>query len=198
MKTTVIFLLFFVFFVFLFCFLSFFFSLRPVSFFLSSFFFEACSIIVSLERPCLSPSRRARASSSFRNKGNPSLCCSHLQLEASHSEAGRGHGALAVGAHQKISQRGERGLQQHLAQGGQRDVVAPSGTRASAAGPRPPCPPRPGLRPGSGGRRRPPQHGIFFLLLCSSSRLRHGLSLSPWATKVALSGQGCRCFAVSS
>ena len=26
-----------------------------------------------------------------------------LQLEASHSEAGRGHGALAVGAHQKIS-----------------------------------------------------------------------------------------------
>ena len=26
-----------------------------------------------------------------------------LQLEASHREAGRGHGALAVGAHQKIS-----------------------------------------------------------------------------------------------
>ena len=35
-------------------------------------------------------------------------------------------GALAVGAHQKISKRGERGLQQHLAQGGQRDVVGPS------------------------------------------------------------------------
>ena len=48
-----------------------------------------------------------------------------LQLEASHSETGRGHGALAVGAHQKISQCGERGLQQHLAQGGQRDIVGP-------------------------------------------------------------------------
>ena len=49
-----------------------------------------------------------------------------LQLEASHREAGRGHGALAVGAHQEISKRGERGFQQHLAQGGQRDVVGPS------------------------------------------------------------------------
>ena len=47
-----------------------------------------------------------------------------LQLEASHREAGQGHGALA--AHQKISKRGERGFQQHLAQGGQRDVVGPS------------------------------------------------------------------------
>ena len=46
-----------------------------------------------------------------------------LQLEASHREAGQGHGALAVGAHQKIA---KRGLQQHLAQGGQRDVVGPS------------------------------------------------------------------------
>ena len=49
-----------------------------------------------------------------------------LQLEASRREAGRGHGALVVGAHQKISKRGERGFQQHLAQGGQRDVVGPS------------------------------------------------------------------------
>ena len=41
-----------------------------------------------------------------------------LQLEASRREAGRGHGALALGAHQEVAQRGQGGLQQHLAQGG--------------------------------------------------------------------------------
>ena len=58
-----------------------------------------------------------------------------LQLKASHREAGRGHGALAVGAHQKIAQRGECGLQQHLTQGGQRDVVGPSVKDLRVAGP---------------------------------------------------------------
>ena len=69
----------------------------------------------------------------------------------------QGHGALTVGAHQKISQCGKRGFQQHLTQGGQRDVVGPSVEElVLQQRPRPPCPPpspccrSPGLRPGSG------------------------------------------------
>ena len=82
-----------------------------------------------------------------------------LQLEASHREAGQGHGALAVGARQEVAQRGQGGLQQHLAQGGQRDVVG-SAVEELVLQQRPPCSPQPpsscrppGLRPGSGGHR---------------------------------------------